>query len=101
MVFSHKGYVPEKAIDVVENWLESDNTKVATREKPLSAAVALPPAQTELKIEAPKTTAADDEADAYEEEAPVVAKNTKEKPTVTPVKASDELASKLDSLFDE
>ena len=43
----------------------------------------------------------DDEADAYEEEAPVVAKNTKEKPTVTPVKASDELASKLDSLFDE
>lgn len=101
LVFSHKGYVPEKAIEVVENWLESDNTKVATREKPLSALVGLPPTQPELKIEPPKQTVDDDEADAYEEEAPVVAKNTKEKPTVTPVKASDELASKLDSLFDE
>ena len=101
LVFGHKGYVPEKAIEVVENWLESDYTKVATRQKPLSATAGLPPAQTAAKIEPPKPTAADDEADAYEEEAPVVAKNTKEKPTVTPVKASDELASKLDSLFDE
>ena len=100
LVFNHKGYVPEKAIEVVESWLESDHTKVATREKSMSQAVGLPPAQTAAKIEAPKT-AADDEADAYEEEPPVVAKNTKEKPKVTPVKASDELASKLDSLFDE
>jgi hypothetical protein len=43
--------------------------------------------------------------DAYEEEAaapaPVVAAAPKAKPTVAPVKASDELAAKLDSLFDE
>jgi hypothetical protein len=44
--------------------------------------------------------------DAYEEEAaaapaPVVAATPKAKPSVAPVKASDELAAKLDSLFDE
>jgi hypothetical protein len=43
--------------------------------------------------------------DAYEEEAaapaPVVSVQPKTKPTVAPVKASDELAAKLDSLFDE
>jgi hypothetical protein len=41
--------------------------------------------------------------DAYEDEAPapVVAATPKTKPTVAPVKASDELAAKLDSLFDE
>jgi hypothetical protein len=46
--------------------------------------------------------------DAYEEEAtpastpaPIQAQAAPAKPTVAPVKASDELAAKLDSLFDE
>jgi hypothetical protein len=41
--------------------------------------------------------------DAYEDEsaAPVKAAKTATKPEVAPVKASDELAAKLDSLFDE
>ena len=42
--------------------------------------------------------------EAYEEEAVAaapVAKAPKEKPAVAPVKASEELSAKLDSLFDE
>jgi len=102
LVFALKGYVPEKALDVVDQWLLSDQTKVATREKPASALTGLPPAQPAPSIAAPQPVV-DDEAAAYEEEepAPVVAKNKEEKPKVEPVKASDELASKLDSLFDE
>lgn len=102
LVFALKGYVPEKALDVVDQWLLSDQTKVATREKPASALSGLPPAQSAPSIAAPQPVV-DDEAAAYEEEepAPVVAKNKEEKPKVEPVKASDELASKLDSLFDE
>lgn len=102
LVFALKGYVPEKALDVVDQWLLSDQTKVATREKPASALSGLPPAQSAPSIAAPQPVV-DDEAAAYEEEepAPVIAKNKEEKPKVEPVKASDELASKLDSLFDE
>lgn len=99
LTFKQKDFITEKAIPLVESLLEAEQTKVAIRLVDASSnAAALPPAETTAKIEAPKASPEDDEAGAYEEE-PVVAKNT-EKPKVEPVKASDELAAKLDSLFD-
>ena len=98
ITFKQKGYVPEKAIGRVDTLLVSDSVKVATRQmapKDAGPALAAPVAKT--AIAAPVVD------DAYEEEAlaPVVAATPKSKPTVVPVKASDELAAKLDSLFDE
>jgi hypothetical protein len=98
ITFKQKGYVPEKAISRIDNLLTSDSVKVATRlmaPKDAGPALAAPAAKT--AIAAPAVD------DAYEEEAPapVVAATPKSKPTVVPVKASDELAAKLDSLFDE
>jgi len=99
LVFKQKDFITEKAIPVVENLLESDETKVAIRLlDPTANTTALAAPEQKAKLEAPKPNPEDDEASAYEEE-PVVAKNT-EKPKVEPVKASDELAAKLDSLFD-
>jgi hypothetical protein len=100
IVFKQKGYVPEKAIDRVDNLLASDSVKVATRQMaPTAAGPALAAPKTQTAIAAPAVD------DAYEEEAaapaPVVSAQPKTKPTVAPVKASDELAAKLDSLFDE
>ncbi len=99
ITFKQKGYVPEKALGRVDNLIASDATKVAIRvmEPTPSAGPALsaPPA--------PAAPALVD--DAYEDEAapavitpPPVAKAAK--PAVTPVKASDDLAAKLDALFD-
>ena len=103
ITFTQKGYVPEKAIARVDTLLESDSVKVATRVMaPQAAGPALAAPKTQTAIAAPAAPAVDD---AYEEEAaapapiPVTAKPAK--PTVAPVKASDELAAKLDSLFDE
>lgn len=98
ITFKQKGYVPEKAIARVDTLLVSDSVKVATRQMaPKDAAPALAAPVTKTAIAAPAVD------DAYEEEAaaPVVAATPKAKPTVAPVKASDELAAKLDSLFDE
>jgi len=96
ITFSHKDYLSEKGIVAVDKLKDLDEVKVATR-------VLAPAAATALEAPATKKIAAhtieDDEAAAYEE--PVVAKAKEEKPKVAPVKASDELASKLDSLFDE
>lgn len=100
ITFKQKGYVPEKAINRVDTLLESDPVKVATRQMaPQAAGPVLAAPKTQTAIAAPAVD------DAYEEEAaapaPVVAATPKAKPTVAPVKASDELAAKLDSLFDE
>ena len=100
LVFKQKGYVPEKAIARVESLLDSEPVKVATRQMaPSSAgpALAAPPAQ--AKISAPPPAPAVD--DAYEDEVIAAAPAPAAKPTVAPVRASDELAKKLDSLFDE
>jgi hypothetical protein len=103
ITFKQKGYVPEKAIARVDNLLTSDPVKVATRQMaPTAAGPALAAPKAQTAIAAPAAPAVDD---AYEEEAaapaPVAAATPKAKPTVAPVKASDELAAKLDSLFDE
>ena len=93
-----KGYVPEKAINRVDILLVSDSVKVATRQiAPKDAGPALAAPVGKTAIAAPAVD------DAYEEEAPtpVVAATPKSKPTVVPVKASYELAAKLDRLFDE
>ena len=101
ITFKQKGYVPEKAISRVDTLLESDSVKVATRQMaPQAAGPALAAPKAQPAIAAPAVD------DAYEEEAapapaPVVPTQPKAKPTVAPVKASDELAAKLDSLFDE
>ena len=101
ITFKQKGYVPEKAIERVDNLLTSDPVKVATRQMaPTAAGPALAAPKAQTAIAAPAVD------DAYEEEAaaapaPVVAATPKAKPSVAPVKASDELAAKLDSLFDE
>ena len=105
IVFKQKGYVPEKAMPRVDAMLESDPVKVATRVMPPTAsatALAAPPVAAKIAAPAPAPAPAVD--DAYEDEvvdAPVVAKAPAAKPEVAPVKASDELAAKLDSLFDE
>jgi hypothetical protein len=107
ITFKHKGYVPEKAISRVDALLESDSVKVATRQlAPQNAGPALAaPATRQAIAVAPKPQAVDD---AYEEEeVPQSATKAQEvpqkpaKPVVTAVKATDELAAKIDSLFDE
>ena len=98
ITFKQKSFVPEKAISRVDNLLASDSVKVATRQMaPKDAGPALAAPMAKTAIAAPAVD------DAYEDEAPapVVAATPKSKPTVVPVKASDELAAKLDSLFDE
>jgi len=104
ITFSHKGYVPEKAIAKVDGLIASDAVKVATRviAPTPSAGPALQGPAASPAIAAPQAPLVDD---AYEDEAapaaatPPPAKAAK--PKVEPVKASDELAAKLDSLFDE
>jgi hypothetical protein len=116
ITFKQKGFVPDKAMNRVETMLDSDPVKVATREiSPAQAGPALAAPQKSTMLNAPASQPVDE---AYEEEAPssvssspmvsqeappeqVTPKSTKEKPTVAPVKASDELSAKLDSLFDE
>lgn len=92
IIFKQKGYVPEKAIAKVDTLLESDPVKVATRQMSPVAALAAPASKPAL----PAAPAVDD---AYEEETPAPAKSAK--PSVAPVKSSDELAKKIDTLFDE
>jgi hypothetical protein len=100
ITFKHKGYVPEKAISRVDALLESDSVKVATRQlAPQNAGPALA-----APVTRPAIAAAPAIDDAYEEEAaaPAPAPAPKQtKPVVTAVKATDELAAKIDSLFDE
>ena len=98
ITFKQKGYVPEKAISRVDNLLASDSVKVATRQlAPQAAGPAIAAPVQKAAIAAPAVD------DAYEDEAlaPVAAPVKAAKPVVAPVKASDELAAKLDSLFDE
>ena len=101
ITFKQKGYVPEKAISRVDSLLISDGVKIATRQMaPTNSAPALsaPSAPSAmLNHTEPPRPAVDD---AYEEEA-IEAKPVQAKPMVSPVKASDELAAKIDSLFDE
>lgn len=105
ITFKQKGYVPEKAISRVDALIESDAVKVATRQlAPTSAGPALAAPAAKAAIAAPVAPAPQAVDDAYEEEGsptPIQAKPVSAKPTVAPVKASDELAAKLDSLFDE
>lgn len=100
ITFKQKGYVPEKAITRVDNLLTSDGVKIATRQMaPTNAGPALSAPPVAQSIEAPKPAPAVD--DAYEEEEPIQAKTVQAKPMVSPVKASDELAAKIDDLFNE
>jgi len=113
ITFKQKGYVPEKAITRVDSLLESDDVKVATRlMAPKDSGPALAAPQQNAAIAAPAKPAAPAVDDAYEDEAvaapqqaapsaAVHGSSPTSKPTVAPVKASDELAAKLDSLFDE
>ena len=98
ITFKQKGYVPEKAISRVDTLVGSDSVKVATRQLAPQAAAAALAAPTQKAAIAPPVV-----DDAYEEEtpAPIAAPVKTAKPVVAPVKASDELAAKLDSLFDE
>ena len=98
ITFKQKGYVPEKSISRVDNLLASDSVKVATRQlAPQAAGPAIAAPTPKAAIAPPAVD------DAYEDEAPapVAAPVKAAKPVVAPVKASDELAAKLDSLFDE
>jgi len=111
ITFSHKGYVPEKAIGKVDALIASDDLKVAVRliaPTPSAGPALQAPASTPAIVAPqPQAPAVDD---AYEEEAtqaaqaPVVTPPPKakaEKPKAAPVKASEELAAKIDSLFDD
>lgn len=105
ITFKQKGYVPEKAMQRVDVLLESDSVKVATRQlAPQSAMASLGAPQKSTALNAPTPAPAPVVDDAYEEEAAPIqaaAPAKQAKPVVSPVKASDELAAKLDSLFDE
>jgi hypothetical protein len=100
ITFKQNGYVGEKAAARIDEMAQGDAAKIATRQMaPTGGSVALaaPPAQ--AKITAPAVD------DAYEDEgaaAPVAATPAKPaKPAVAQVKASSELADKIDNLFDE
>lgn len=103
ITFKQKGYVPEKAITRVDTLIASDAVKVATRQlAPQNATALAAPAAKAAIAAAPAPAPAVD--DAYEEEAAPAAAApaaAPAKPVVAPVKASDELAAKIDSLFDE
>lgn len=96
ITFRQKGYVPEKALSRVDNLIASDATKVAIR-------VMEPTPSAGPALSAPAAPALVDDAYAEEEAAPVITPPPAKaaKPTVTPVKGSDDLAAKLDALFDE
>ena len=98
ITFKQKGYVPEKAIARVDELLESEPVKVATRvmaPRDSGPALAAPAAVKALP-------AAPAVGDAYEEEATAAPPPAKPaKPAVAPVKPSSELAAKLDDLFAE
>jgi hypothetical protein len=99
ITFKRKNFVPEKASERVVQLIGSEATQIATRQlSPRQAGPALAAPQKVAAISAPAVD------EAYEEEAVAeapVAKAPKEKPAVAPVKASEELSAKLDSLFDE
>ena len=104
ITFKQKGFVPEKATARVDTLLISDEVKVATRQLaiPSGPALAAPAAKAAIAAPAaPVAPAAPAVDDAYEEEAPIQAKPVAAKPSVAPVKASDELAAKIDDLFNE
>ena len=108
ITFKQKGYVPEKAIARVDELVASDAVKIATRVMAPNGSNALAAPAAKAAIAAPTPAPAKPAVDdAYEEEAatpqpePIQAKAAPTKPTVAPVKASDELAAKIDSLFDE
>lgn len=101
ITFTRKNYVPEKASTRVEQLIESDAVKIATRQlSPRQAGPAIAAPQKATPLAAPAVDDAYEEEAAAPEPAPV-AKAPKEKPAVAPVKASEELSAKLDSLFDE
>jgi len=99
LLFKQNGYVPEKALPLVDTLLLSDDTKIAIRTMaPKSAGPALTAPPAHAQVAAPKVSIQDDEASAYDEPAP--ASKPAEQPAVAPVKQSEELEMKLDSLFD-
>lgn len=96
ITFKQNGFVSEKAAARVDVLANSDESKVATRQlSPQNASPTLSAPAAKPAISAPAVD------DAYEEEAAPAAPVKSAKPEVAPVKASSELASKLDSLFDE
>lgn len=137
ITFRQKAFVQEKALPLVDQLINSDETKIAVRLMAPPNRPALPPAAESMRKQ---ITQSDPEAGAYEDEAQnaaiikaadelaakrkaeakaaaeaaarqaaeeaerkvaaEAAAQAKEKPKVAPVKASDELAAQLDSLFD-
>lgn len=140
ITFRQKAFVQEKALPLVDQLINSDDTKIAVRLMAPPNRPALPPAAESMRKQIEQS---DPEADAYEDEAQndaakaaaelaakrkaeaeakakaaaeaaaqqaaeeaerkakaEAAAQAKEKPKVAPVKASDELAAQLDSLFD-
>lgn len=107
LTFKAKGFVSEKALPTIDKLVNSDDSKIAIRimaPKDAPAQLSAPVPQQQVEIPAKPATPEDDEAGAYEEEAPaqepIKAAGKTEKPKVEPVKASDALAAQLDSLFD-
>jgi hypothetical protein len=106
ITFKLKSYVGEKMIERVSKLVDSDETKVATRQLPppdRAPALAAPAQAAAAKLAATPPPAPAPVDDAYEEEQAAPAAATpavKTKPTAAPVRASDELSAKLDTLFD-
>lgn len=106
VTFARKGFAPEAAMAKLDAIVASDEVKEVVRLiPPKSAGPALAAATTAAgALSAPTPAPAPAVAeDGYEESAPVAATPQEPapaaKPTTTPVKASSELESKLDSLF--
>jgi hypothetical protein len=117
ITFKQKGYVGANALKRVDELVNSDAVKVATRQIPPTGmgkpALAAPASQQALTSSAPAAApAAPAVDDAYEDEAaaqpaaapapaPAAAPAAaKVRPVVAPVTASAELAAKVDALFD-
>jgi len=103
LVFSRKGYVPEKSLPQIDALVAGDEAKIATRQLPPSGAPALAAPRKGKALESAAEPTPPLVDDAYEDEAEalVISGAKTGKPTTKPVKASEELSSKLDTLFDE
>jgi hypothetical protein len=99
ITFSHKSYVPEKVISLVDEISQHETVQIATRQVPMSMRLAGPSSPTpQASTESYEEPEPAPEPEPEPEPEPVKAK--KEKPTVEPVAPSDELADKIANLFD-
>lgn len=101
VTFKRKGFVPERALARVDELVQSDDVKEAVRMVPPRSRTGLAAPAAQAALPAAPAAPVEAERAPTPAAAPAAAAPAKTKPSSEPVKASSELESKLDSLFDE